>query len=77
MTLAEYHEAVAARMEAVSANRSRRLRGLPLVPVPPKPKHPQVPVAYEADGTYYGDIRELDEDEYDPTWIVKMEDQTW
>lgn len=75
MTEAEYRKAVYARAEAVSLNRSRRLRGLELVPVPPKPEKPLLPFAYEPDGTYGG---RLDSPEDLPEgYILKWRRANW
>lgn len=75
MNLEEYRRLVKERQEIISRNRSRRLRKLPPLPVPPKPEKPKVPVAYEADGTYYGRLNNADE--CPKGCIVKWEDAKW
>jgi hypothetical protein len=42
------------RREAISLNRSRRMRKLELVPVPPKMKKPQVWQLFDGEGGYIG-----------------------
>ncbi len=49
------------RDQIISQNRSRRMKGQPPVPVPPKPEVPKVPVAYAADGTYEGVLRDAED----------------
>lgn len=62
MNIAEYRKAVKARQDAISANRSRRMRGLPTLPVPDAPQRPQVAVAYSQGGTVYEGVLATPED---------------
>ena len=64
MTREEYYAQNAARRNAISKNRSNRVRGLPPVEVPAKPVKPKVPVAYAKDGTYEGRIQNDEQMEY-------------
>lgn len=61
------------RQQAISLNRSRRMRNPPREPgpVPAKLERPKWPVAYEADGSYVGVLEHPDDAE--PGWVVKME----
>jgi hypothetical protein len=45
--------------DAVSANRSRRMKGLPLIPQPERTPQPLFPFAYDKDGTYEGMLRDI------------------
>jgi len=54
----EYRARTIDRLDAVSRNRSRTIRGLKPGPVPEALRPPLVPVAYEADGTYMGRLRD-------------------
>ena len=51
-----YRKAMSDRIEAVSTNRSRRMRckGEPLLPLPTLLPRLKLPVAYYTDGTYGG-----------------------
>jgi len=50
----EWFEAKHKRAEAVSANRSRRMSGLPPVAVPALPPEPKQWMLVDAEGTYQG-----------------------
>ena len=56
---------------AISQNRVRRMKGLPLIPVPERTSQPLVPVAYSQDGTYEGVLKYLDE--CPPGCVVKWQ----
>lgn len=73
--LSEYHRLCEERQRVITRNRAARFRGIPAIPVPPKPERPLVPVAYEADGTYYG--RLADAADCPPGCVVKMEPAVW
>jgi hypothetical protein len=71
----EYLDNEAKRRDAISRNRSFRVRGLPLVPVPAKMNPPRRPVAYAGDGTYEGYMSSDDQaEEYRAKgYIIRME----
>ena len=73
-TLQEWQDNETARRNAISTNRSRRLKGLPPIPQPDKLGKPIIPVAYGPDGSYEGTVAHLDPSEYDPTWTIRMEE---
>jgi len=53
-TMTEWREREMERQMAISTNRSRRMRGLPLVPVLEKLPHPKRVQVEDADGGYVG-----------------------
>ena len=75
MTQTEYKAIRKERQEAVSKNRSLRMRGLPLVAVPEIPELPMIPFAYTLDGTYEG--RLSDASECPSGCVVRYEKARW
>ena len=79
--LAEYNRLLNKRREAISQNRSIRMRNLqnrisiPLVDIPVLPASPMRRQVCEPDGTFYGVL--TDADEVPPGYIVKMVPAIW
>lgn len=75
LSKAEYDRQMEARRNAISINRSHRLKHLPLVEVPDKPEKPLVLIAYDKDGNYQGRICSDKDTEYSKTqgFIMKWE----
>ena len=60
-TYAEYQARQGDRRWRISANRSRRMRGIEPMPVPPVLQPPKVCIAYDSEGNYQGRLQNADE----------------
>lgn len=75
MTFTEASKLNYRRQWTISANRSRKLRGLPPLPVPNRAVPDKVPIAYTISGDYIGRLEH--EDDCPAGAVIRWEPPRW